>query len=87
MSDLEGEKLDLQYPCQWEYRVIGADSEEVMAAITSIMADRPHCCAPGHTSEGGRWCTLVVSLEVADEAERVGLYEALRDNEAVKMVL
>lgn len=87
MGDIEGEKLDLQYPCQWEYRIIGADLEAVMAAITKIMAGRSYCCEPGHTSEGGRWCTVVVSLEVADEAERVGLYEALRDNAAVKMVL
>ncbi|MDG2422704.1 MAG: DUF493 domain-containing protein [Phycisphaerales bacterium] len=87
MTDFEGEQLDLEYPCAWEYRVIGADLDALKAAVREVMAGKAYECEPGNTSEGGRWRTLVVSLEVADEAERVGLYRSLQANEAIKMVL
>tara|TARA_Y100000589_G_scaffold287866_1_gene288914 strand:- start:103 stop:366 length:264 start_codon:yes stop_codon:yes gene_type:complete len=87
MNDFEGEQLDLEYPCHWEYRVIGADLPTLERAVQSVMADKPYTCKPGNTSEGGRWCTLVVSLEVVDEGERVGLYRALQARDDIKIVL
>ena len=87
MADVEGEQLDLEYPCQWEYRVIGADLATLEAAVQAVMAGKSHTCKPGNTSEGGRWCTLVVSLEVVDEDERVGLYKALQASDDIKIVL
>ena len=87
MTDFEGEQLDLDYPCPWEYRVIGADLATLEAAVGAVMGDRQHSCEPGNTSEGGRWCTLVVSLEVTSEDERVSLYRALQARDDIKIVL
>jgi len=83
----DGSGLDLEYPCPWEYRVIGADEARLRKAVDQVLGDRPHEVAAGRSSAGGKWVTLVVTLEVANEAERVGLYEELRDHDAVKLVL
>ena len=51
------------------------------------MGPRVYTCVEGRQSDGGKWVTRVVTLQVQDEAERVDLYEQLRSHEAVKIVL
>ena len=87
MSDPEQPKLELDYPCPWEYRVIGADETALRAAVADVLEGRPHEIQTGGTSAGGKWLTLIVTLEVADEEERLALYEGLRSHDAVKIVL
>ena len=87
MGGIDGIRLEMDYPCPWEYRVFGSDQAAIEAAINEILGDRSYRCDTGNTSEGGNWCTLIVTLEVADEAERVSLYEALRGRAAGKIVL
>ena len=87
MNDFEGEQLDLEYPCHWEYRVIGGDEAAMRAAIEEVMAGRRHEVMAGGASAGGKWLTLIVTLEVVDEEERLALYEGLRNHEAIKIVL
>ncbi|MCH2132718.1 MAG: DUF493 domain-containing protein [Phycisphaerales bacterium] len=84
---MDGPRLELKYPCEWEYRVIGADEAQLRAAIEGVLGDRPAKVTPGRSSTGGKWVTLVVALEVASEEDRLQLYEALRGHEAVKIVL
>ncbi|MBG80900.1 MAG: cytoplasmic protein [Phycisphaerae bacterium] len=87
MSDSEQPKLELEYPCQWEYRVIGGDEAAMRAAIEEVMEGRSHEVMAGGASAGGKWLTLIVTLEVVDEEERLALYEGLRNHEAIKIVL
>lgn len=84
---MEDQTLNLNYPCEWEYRVIGSDSTLLDEAIKDVMGARVFQCREGRQSDGGKWTTKVVTLEVQDEAERIGLYEELRTHEAVKIVL
>ena len=87
MSDPEQPKLELEYPCQWEYRVIGGDENAMRVAIEEVMDNRRHEIVTGGASAGGKWLTLIVTLEVASEEERLALYEGLRSHDAVKIVL
>ena len=87
MSEAEQPKLELEYPCPWEYRVIGSDETALRAAIAEVMGERAHEVETGGASAGGKWLTMIVTLEVADEEERLALYERLRSHDAVKIVL
>ena len=84
---MEEQTLNLDYPCEWEYRVIGSEPAALEQAIKEVMGARDYTCQEGRQSGGGKWITRVVSLVVQDEAERKSLYEKLRSHQAVKIVL
>lgn len=76
---------DIEYPCLWEYRVIGSDREEMIQAIRQIVGNRSHKLVDGNRK--GRWLSLSLELRVHDETERNDLYVSLKEIEGVKMVL
>lgn len=83
--DFEGRRPEIDYPCVWEYRVIGSDREHLMGAIREIVGNRNHCLVDGH--QKGPWLSLSLELTVHDEAERNDLYVSLKSIAGVKMVL
>ena len=78
---------ELTYPRRWEYRLIGRDDAQMLAAIAEILQQRDHALAPGHDSAKGNYHSLSVELEVADAADRDRLFVAFREHEAVVYVL
>lgn len=85
MQVLEG-KPQIIYPTQWEYRVIGRDKEAIKAVIAKIIK-KEYELKDGHHSSHGKFISVVVSVEVESEQERDSVFVALRNDEAVNMVL
>ncbi len=81
------QKLELEYPCKWQYKVIGQDAEAVQDAIREIVQDRECLVSHSSSSSKGKYHSFNVELVVHDEADRVKNYEAFRSHAAVKMVL
>lgn len=79
-------KLKITYPCVWLYKVIGKDVTSLSRAITAVCPAQLSITA-SRTSSGGKYCSLNVEIEVADEASRLAIYQNLRNHLAVKMVL
>ena len=79
-------KPEITYPCVWLYKVIGNDAALLARAISAVC---PTTVAMSHskTSSGGKYCSLNVEIEVADEASRLAIYQNLKNHLAVKMVL
>jgi uncharacterized protein len=77
----------LEYPVEWEYRVIGADEDEVRAAIRRVMGAREHVVRDGRRSRAGRWVSVHVELVVPTEEERDRLHRELVAEPAVRMVM
>ena len=80
-------KPDLTYPCPWVYKVVGADPDALRQAIAAVVGPRPHTVTPSRTSAGGKYHSLNLALEVRDEAERLALYDGLRRQPAVRIVM
>ncbi|MEW6595089.1 MAG: DUF493 domain-containing protein [Thermodesulfobacteriota bacterium] len=87
MDEATNGRLVLEYPCAWVYKVIGADGEELRAAIREILSGREHLVTPSRTSRSGRYLSLDIEVVVQDEAERNAWYVALKGHPAVVMVL
>ena len=83
MSD----RLEIEYPCRWVYKVIGADPHELRQAILEVVDVDDVTLEVSNTSSSGKYVSLNVEVAVQDETQRVGFYEALRQHVAVKMVL
>lgn len=80
-------KPDLIYPCPWAYTLIGADADGLRRAVSDIVGERVHTVTLSRTSAGGKYHSLNLALEVRDETERLGLYDAFRRHPAVRLVL
>lgn len=80
-------KPDLDYPCPWAYRVIGADEQQLRELIAGLVGERAHEVTLSNRSAGGRYTSLRLALTVTDEADRLRLFNALSEHPAVRIVL
>lgn len=81
------EKLQVTYPCLWEYRLIGRDEELMRSAAAEVLADREHTITPSHQSSTGKYCSVLVEVTVADEDARLSIYDALKGHRDIIMIL
>ncbi len=81
------DKLRIDYPCPWDYRLIGEDEARMRAAVAEVVGAAPHVLTLANRSRTMRYCSLQLTLQVHDEAERVGTFERLRRLSAVRYVL
>lgn len=80
------QKVSIDYPCLWLYKVIGSDEAKMRAAIADVIAGAWEITA-SRSSATGKYLTLNVAVQVEKEETRIAIYEALRKEPSVKMVL
>lgn len=85
--DLKDHKLKLEYPCPWEYKVIGTDEVSLRQAVTEVIGLREHTVSLSNTSSRGKYRSLRIELIVISEQQRTGIYHALKAHPNVIMVL
>jgi len=84
--DGKDQKVCIDYPCRWIYKVIGSDEAGMRSAIADVITC--DCdVAVSRSSATGKYLTLDVSLQVEDEARRLAFYEALCNHPSIKLVL
>lgn len=87
MSENKKQKLRLDYPCSWVYKVIGMDQVEMTNAVCEIIQDRPCRISLSRQSETARYISLNVEITVESDFHRTAVHEALKAHRAVKLVL
>jgi putative lipoic acid-binding regulatory protein len=87
MTDKKKQKLRLEYPCPWVYKIIGPDKDEMQNAVAEVIRDCKYKISHSRSSETAKYHCLNVELTIESESQRTALYEALKAHRAVKMVL
>jgi len=87
MFDLGGEKLDLTYPCEWVYKVIGSGQEQVLRAIVDVVQGYDYDVTLSNRSKTGKYCCLNLEMVVDSEEIRTEIYMALRNHPTIRIVL
>jgi putative lipoic acid-binding regulatory protein len=77
----------LVYPCEWLYKVIGPDKEQLYQAITHVIKDSSCSITHSNSSNTGKYHCLNLEVTVQNEEERNLIYEALKEHPQVKIVL
>ena len=77
----------IDYPCIWQYKVIGMEREAVLAAISEHVGDVPYSLADSRMSSGGKYISMNLELTVYSDYHRLRLYQVLGDHPDVKVVL
>jgi len=81
------EKPDIEYPCEWRYKIIGTDKSKLRASIFDVMEERKHSIKEGNTSSKGKFHSLNTACQVESEEDRDILFKAFQDHDDVKMVI
>ncbi|MDH4321535.1 MAG: DUF493 domain-containing protein [Desulfobulbaceae bacterium] len=81
------DKAEIEYPCSWNYKVIGIDAVAVKNAVAEVLGGQPYILTPSRSSSGGKYHSLNLETVVESEVRRNAIYAALKSHAAVKMVL
>ena len=87
MPNDKKQKIQLEYPCPWVYKIIGPDEDKMHSAVAEIIRDRTYKISHSRSSETAKYHCLNVELSVESDSHRTALYEALKTHRAVKIVL
>ncbi len=81
------DKAEIDYPCSWNYKVIGVDAAAIQNAVATVLGGQPYILTPSRSSSGGKYHSLNLETVVESEGRRNAIYAALKSHAAVKMVL
>ncbi len=77
----------IDYPCKWEYKIIGTDINLILSAIEEAVPGMQYDVTPSNVSKKGNYFSLNLQLEVPNEVIRDLIYENLEKKPGIKMVL
>jgi len=87
MTDLSKHKLELDYPCDWEYKVVIRKENEIKDIIKDVIDQREHNITPSKQSSQGKFTSHTLKMEVNDEKDRQDIYKQLGEHKDIKMVI
>lgn len=87
LGRLAGKKLQVDYPCRWQYKVISMDHESDQVRIATMLERYECTLSLSNSSKSGKYTCINVEIMVQGEEHRNSVLKLLRDLKSVKMVL
>ena len=81
------DKAAIEYPCSWSFKVIGLDAEALRKAVAVVLGDQQYLLTHSRSSSSGKYQSLHLETVVDSEERRNGIFNALQNHAAVRMVL
>ena len=89
--DTSDEKLDkelgLNYPCNWEYKLITDASDDLKNSIKELLGKRNYKLVFSKKSKNGKYDSYILSLVVHSDEDRKSIYEALKKDRNIKIII
>lgn len=85
--DSNNKKPNIEYPCNWDYKVIGTDVDEMIKVIEKVVIGMEYKISSSNVSSKGNYFSLGLKVYVTSEVIRDLIFAKLKENEFVKMVL
>ncbi|RXJ89535.1 DUF493 domain-containing protein [Arcobacter sp. CECT 8983] len=87
MIDLSKEKLQLDYPCSWKYKIVIHETSNANKITEEILIKREYSIEKSKVSKKGKFKSYSLELIVHNEDDRKEIYKMLGDHKDIKMVL
>jgi len=81
------QKPVIEYPLEWQYKLIGSDQEGIQSAIQQTLPERKHQVAFSQKSSRGSYFSMNLYVIVQNEDDRNNLYRLFNSHPAIKMVM
>ena len=78
---------NIKYPCNWDYKVIGTNVDEMFKAIEEVVEGFEFKISSSNVSSKGKYFSLNLKVFVTSEEVRDIIFAKLKENQFVKMVL
>ena len=80
-------KLEIEYPCEWTFKIIGQDEILMRKAVISTLKSRDHTVNNSNSSSGGKYISLNLMVNVENETDRNDISTNLQSDPAIKFIL
>ncbi len=88
MDDLNNRKPQIDYPCAWQFKLIGWDREAIQNAVAAIVDDSiAYILNDSRASSKGKYISMSLELILESEEMRLTYYQQFADHMAIKFVL
>ena len=85
--DHNSERPKIEYPCEWEYKVIGASVDNIIKVIEEAAKGLNYTITPSNVSKNEKYFSLNFKVEVPNEVVRDLVYQKLEESAEIKIVL
>ena len=85
--DSNSDRPEIQYPTNWQYKVIGTNLDEMISAVEKAAGNLEYKITPSNISKNSKYFSVNFSVVVTSEAVRDMIYGKLTSNEHIKIVM
>ena len=82
-----GKKPEIEYPTRWDYKIIGSDVDEMLAAVEESIKGLEYEVSPSNVSTNEKYFSLNISIVVPSEIVRDLIFQNLAKHHAIKIVI
>jgi len=80
-------KPDIEYPCEWGFKIIGTNKEKLAICIAEVMQKREHKIRAGNSSSKGKFHSMNAYCEVLSENDRNSIFKTFQEHIDVRIVI
>ncbi len=83
-------KLEIKYPCEWNYKIIGNKYELIVDAIEDILLknnEKKYKVELSKKSKSSKYVSVNLNIIVVDEATRLKYFKKLSQNKNINIVI
>ena len=85
--DLSKKRPDIDYPTEWQYKIIGSDVDEMLSAVEESIIGLDYKVVLSNVSSNEKYFSLNISLVVPSEVVRDIIFQKLSNHPAIKFVI
>lgn len=84
--DENSKRPEIEYPCNWDYKIIGTDVSEMIKVIEEAVGDLTYDLSPSNISKKGNYFSLNLTVYVPSEIVRDLIFQKVSSSAFVKIV-
>jgi putative lipoic acid-binding regulatory protein len=87
IKDSENKRPQIEYPTEWEYKLIGQDVDKLLKAIEEVLPGLEYQVKFSNVSRNEKYYSLNVKVTVTSEALRDIIFQKFSNHPEVKFVI
>lgn len=87
LLDENSKRPEIEYPCNWDYKIIGTDVSEMIKIIEEAVGDLSYEISPSNISKKGNYFSLNLTVSVPSEIVRDIIFQKISSSSFVKIVI
>ncbi|MCT7561430.1 DUF493 domain-containing protein [Aliarcobacter butzleri] len=87
MIDLNDKKLELDYPCNWEYKLVVLETTNIKQTVKEVIFEREHKVKESKVSSKGKFKSYTLEMLVHNEDDRKEIFKLLGEHSDIKMII